>query len=142
MKVLVKVVGAAVVAVLMSPGLAAADTIEDALIPDAGGCVLTASISTRAVAQNVYAVRASGSADCGSGVNDVEVCVQEEDAGTWNNRSCGTGVHNSGGTASASAEYVCVPGQRYRARTIGSGTSPFIIQKLRSSAITCPLPPT
>jgi hypothetical protein len=140
LKILLGLLAATMAALLVVTPAAHADIVEDALIPESGPCAMTASISTRAVTPNVYAVRASGTSDCGSGVNTVEVCVQEFDAGTWNNRSCGAGTANNGGTASASAEYVCAPGMTYRARVIGGGTSggASVLQKRTSGSITCP----
>jgi hypothetical protein len=110
------------------------------LIPanDGGGCNASVSINVRALASDVYVMRASGGADCpGAGVTNVKVCVLKQQAnGDYEEAGGACGAGASQGRATASAEIVCEGGTNYRGSIVATqGTT---IGKNRTQPINCP----
>jgi len=112
-----------------------ADTYD--LIPTRGsGCNLAVGFSIQPIAAETYTIRVQGSANCpGTDPTVVVVCVEmRHPSTTYEPVVCGTG--SSTGRASASVDFVCIPGATYRATITASDADD--IDKARTGPITCP----
>ncbi|HEY7874941.1 MAG TPA: hypothetical protein VIG64_07435, partial [Actinomycetota bacterium] len=82
-------------------------------VDGSSGCSPDVSISTLAIAGDIYKMKAQGSDNCtGTGETNITVCVLEQQATGYEPVACGDGASTT--TASASAEIVCMPGVRYK----------------------------